>query len=288
MILLFEVPVAAFYVFLMTAQPTLTDPKALAHRRARATVRGMFLQQAAADEVQDRVGLVKKAFTAPAIVTAFPQVWAASFPEAKITPEAEVLALEPQAHDLVIHAMGLHWVNDPIGQLIQCRRALRPDGLLHAVALGGQTLHELRACLGQAEAEVTGGLSPRIAPMGELRDLGALLQRAGLALPVADSQPLTVEYEHAWALMRDLREMGETNALQARLRRPTGRAVLTRAAELYATHFTAASGRVTATFDMIFLAGWAPDESQQKPLRPGSAQQRLADALNSREEPLPD
>ncbi|WP_339821988.1 SAM-dependent methyltransferase [Sulfitobacter dubius] len=272
----------------MTAQPTLTDPKALAHRRARATARGMFLQQAAAEEVQDRVGLVKKAFTAPAIVTAFPQVWAASFPEAKIIPEAEVLALEPQAHDLVIHAMGLHWANDPIGQLIQCRRALRPDGLLHAVALGGQTLHELRACLGQAEAEVTGGLSPRIAPMGELRDLGALLQRAGLALPVADSQPLTVEYEDAWALMRDLREMGETNALQARLRRPTGRAVLTRAVELYATHFTAPSGRVTATFDMIFLAGWAPDESQQKPLRPGSAQQRLADALNSREEPLPD
>ncbi|UOA13269.1 MULTISPECIES: methyltransferase domain-containing protein [Sulfitobacter] len=285
---LFEVSVAAFYVFLMTAQPTLTDLKALTHRRARATARGMFLQQAAAEEVQDRVGLVKKAFTAPAIVTAFPQVWEAAFPKAKIVPEGEVLALEPQAHDLVIHAMGLHWTNDPIGQLIQCRRALRPDGLLQAVALGGQTLHELRACLGQAEAEVTGGLSPRIAPMGELRDLGALLQRAGLALPVADSQPLTVEYEDAWALMRDLREMGETNALQARLRRPTGRAVLTRAAELYATHFTAPSGRVTATFDMIFLAGWAPDESQQKPLRPGSAQQRLADALNSREEPLPD
>ena len=285
---LFEVPVAAFYVFLMTAQPPLIDPTALTHRRARATERGMFLQQAAAEDVQDRVGLVKKAFTAPAIVTAFPQIWAASFPEAKIIPEAEVLALEPQAHDLVIHAMGLHWANDPIGQLIQCRRALRPDGLLQAVALGGQTLNELRACLGQAEAEVTGGLSPRIAPMGELRDLGALLQRAGMALPVADSQPLTVEYTDAWALMRDLREMGEANALEARLRRPTRRAVLQRATELYAAHFTAPSGRITATFDMIFLAGWAPDESQQKPLRPGSAQQRLADALNSREEPLPD
>ncbi len=272
----------------MTAQPPLIDPTALAHRRARATERGMFLQQAAAEDVQDRVGMVKKAFTAPAIVTAFPQVWATSFPEAKIIPEAEVLALEPQAHDLVIHAMGLHWANDPIGQLIQCRRALRPDGLLQAVALGGQTLNELRACLGQAEAEVTGGLSPRIAPMGELRDLGALLQRAGMALPVADSQPLTVEYTDAWALMRDLREMGEGNALEARLRRPTRRAVLQRATELYAAHFTAPSGRITATFDMIFLAGWAPDESQQKPLRPGSAQQRLADALNSREEPLPD
>ena len=288
MIPLFEVPVTAFYVFLMTAQPPLIDPTALAHRRARATERGMFLQQAAAEDVQDRVGLVKKAFTAPAIVTAFPQVWAALFPDATLIPEAEVLALEPQAHDLVIHAMGLHWANDPIGQLIQCRRALRPDGLLQAVALGGQTLNELRACLGQAEAEVTGGLSPRIAPMGELRDLGALLQRAGLALPVADSQPLTVEYTDAWALMRDLREMGEGNALEARLRRPTRRAVLQRATELYAAHFTAPSGRITATFDMIFLAGWAPDESQQKPLRPGSAQQRLADALNSREEPLPD
>jgi len=288
MIPLFEVPVTAFYVFLMTAQPPLIDPTALAHRRARATERGMFLQHAAAEDVQDRVGMVKKAFTAPAIVTAFPQIWAASFPEAKIIPEAEVLALEPQANDLVIHAMGLHWANDPIGQLIQCRRALRPDGLLQAVALGGQTLNELRACLGQAEAEVTGGLSPRIAPMGELRDLGALLQRAGMALPVADSQPLTVEYTDAWALMRDLREMGEGNALEARLRRPTRRAVLQRATELYAAHFTAPSGRITATFDMIFLAGWAPDESQQKPLRPGSAQQRLADALNSREEPLPD
>ncbi|MEM5541369.1 methyltransferase domain-containing protein [Sulfitobacter sp. AS92] len=285
---LFEVPVTAFYVFLMTAQPPLIDPTALAHRRARATERGMFLQQAAAEEVQDRVGLVKKAFTAPAIVTAFPQVWSALFPGATLIPEAEVLALEPQSHDLVIHAMGLHWANDPIGQLIQCRRALRPDGLLQAVALGGQTLNELRACLGQAEAEVTGGLSPRIAPMGELRDLGALLQRAGMALPVADSQPLTVEYSDAWALMRDLREMGEGNALEARLRRPTRRAVLQRATELYAAHFTAPSGRITATFDMIFLAGWAPDESQQKPLRPGSAQQRLADALNSREEPLPD
>ena len=248
----------------------------------------MFLQQAAIDEIKDRLEVVNKSFTAPAIVSAFPQVWSDLLPKAKLSPEAEVLALEPQAHDLVVHAMGLHWANDPIGQLIQCRRALRPDGLLQAVALGGQTLNELRACLGQAEAEITGGLSPRIAPMAELRDLGALLQRAGLALPVADSLPLTVEYADAWALMRDLREMGEGNALAARLRRPTARAVFNKAAELYAAHFTAPSGRITATFDLIFLAGWAPDESQPKPLRPGSAQQRLADALNSREEPLPD
>ena len=248
----------------------------------------MFLQQAAADEIEDRLSVVNKSFTAPVIVSAFPQVWGALLPEAKLVPEGEVLALTPGAHDLVIHAMGLHWANDPVGQLIQCRRALRPDGLLQVVAFGGQTLHELRACLGQAEAEITGGLSPRVAPMAELRDLGGLLQRAGLALPVADSQPLTVEYADAWALMRDLRSMGEANALSGRLRRPTRRAVLSRAAELYAAHFTAPSGRVTATFDLIFLAGWAPDDSQPKPLRPGSAQQRLADALNSREEPLPD
>lgn len=248
----------------------------------------MFLQQTAMDEIKDRLEVVNKSFTTPAIVTAFPQVWSDLLPDAKIVAEAEVLDLAPQAHDLVIHAMGLHYADDPIGQLIQCRRALRPDGLLQTVAFGGQTLHELRACLGQAEAEITGGMSPRIAPMAELRDLGALLQRAGLALPVADSLPLTVEYTDAWALMRDLRAMGEANALQGRLRRPTARAVLNRAAELYANHFTAPSDRITATFDLIFLAGWAPDESQPKPLRPGSAQQRLADALNSREEPLPD
>jgi len=272
----------------MTTQPSLTDPTALAQRRARATPRGMFLQQAALEEIKDRLEVVNKSFTTPAIISAFPQVWSSLLPAAKLLPEAEVLDLSPQSHDLVVHAMGLHWANDPIGQLIQSRRALRPDGLLQAVALGGQTLHELRACLGQAEAEITGGMSPRIAPMAELRDLGALLQRAGFTLPVADSLPLTAEYTDAWALMRDLREMGEGNALNARLRRPTARAVLNKAATLYAAHFTAPSGRITATFDLIFLAGWAPDESQPKPLRPGSAQQRLADALNSREEPLPD
>ncbi|NUH66907.1 SAM-dependent methyltransferase [Sulfitobacter sp. S0837] len=272
----------------MTTQPSLTDPTALAQHRARATGRGMFLQETAFDEVKDRLEVVNKSFTAPAIVTGFPQIWSALHSNAKLVPDSETLDLTPQTHDLVVHAMGLHWANDPIGQFIQCRRALRPDGLLQAVAFGGQTLHELRACLGQAEAEITGGMSPRIAPMAELRDLGGLLQRAGLALPVADSLPLTVEYADAWALMRDLRAMGETNALGGRLRRPTARGVLNRAAELYTAHFTAPSGRITATFDLIFLTGWAPDDSQPKPLRPGSAQQRLADALNSREEPLPD
>lgn len=265
----------------------LTDTAALARHRTRARADALFLHQAAADEVEDRMDVVNKAFTNPAIVTGFPHFWAKRFASSDVVPDAETLILEPQSHDAVIHAMSLHWANDPVGQLIQCRRALRSDGLMLAVCLGGQTLHELRACLGQAETEITGGLSPRVAPMGELRDLGGLLQRAGFALPVADTLPLTVSYSDAWALMRDLRAMGETNALAQRLRKPTRRSVLDRAATLYDDHFGDGSGRVTATFELIFLTGWAPDESQQKPLRPGSAQQRLADALGTGETKLP-
>lgn len=198
----------------------------------------------------------------------------------------DVLDLSPGAHDLVIHAMALHWANDPLGQLIQCRRALRPDGLCLAVLPGGQTLHELRASLAEAEAQVTGGLSPRVLPMAEIRDLGALMQRAGLALPVADSLPQTVEYRDFAALAADLRATGETNALTARLRYPTRRAVMARAARIYAATFTLPSGRLPATVELITLTGWAPHESQQQPLRPGSAKSRLADALRVPEQPL--
>jgi len=152
---------------------------------------------------------------------------------------------------------------------------------------GGQTLHELRACLAQAESEVTGGLSPRVLPMAEIRDLGGLLQRAGFALPVADSFAKTVLYRDAFHLMRDLRAMGEGNALTARLRRPTSRAVLARAAAIYGENYATADGMIRATFEIICLTGWAPHEDQQKPLRPGSAAARLADALNTAETPLP-
>jgi SAM-dependent methyltransferase len=221
------------------------------------------------------------------VVTPFPQVWQDLLPEARMIPDDEVLALDSGAHDLVIHAMCLHWANDPVGQLIQCRRALRPDGMLLALTPGGQTLHELRAALGQAEIEATGGLSPRVVPMGEIRDLGGLLQRAGLALPVADSWPLRVSYDSALHLMRDLRAMGETNALANRLRRPTRRTVLLRAAQIYAESF-ADRDRITATFEIVTLTGWAPDASQPQPLRPGSAAARLADALGTRESPLKD
>ena len=272
----------------MTSPNILTDTAALARNRSRAQADALFLQQAAADEVQDRLDMINRAFTSPAVVTPFPELWGARLPEAKILRDNDTLPLEQGAHDLVVHALGLHWANDPVGQLIQCRRALAPDGLLMAFALGGQTLHELRSCLGQAEVAVAGGLSPRVAPMGEVRDLGALLQRAGLALPVADTLPLRVEYRSAWALMRDLRAMGEGNAMTARSRTPTRRAVFEMATDLYQRHFAAAEGRVVATFELITLTGWAPDASQPKPLRPGSAQQRLADALETRETPLSD
>lgn len=268
--------------------PRLTDHAALALHRARASRDpALFLHEAALDEAQDRLGMVNKDFSDPAIITPFPGLWRQSFPAAKVIPDTEVLDLDEASHDLVIHALGLHWADDPVGQLIQCRRALRPDGLLVVLTFGGQTLSELRAALGQAEIEVTGGLSPRVAPMGELRDLGALLQRAGLALPVADTAPLTVTYRDLFHLMSDLRAMGETNALQNRLRKPTRRAVFLRAAQLYAETF-GKDGRIPATFEIVTLTGWAPDASQPQPLRPGSAAHRLADALGTQEKPLKD
>lgn len=270
----------------MTTPNALTDINALRMHRARATA--FFLQEAAADEVQDRLLLVNRAFTNPAVVTPFPQVWAHRMPHATFCPDGDTLELSPGAHDLVIHAMSLHWANDPVGQLIQCRRALKPDGLLVVATLGGQTLEELRSCLGQAEIALKGGLSPRVVPMGEIRDLGALLQRSGLALPVADSFRLTVEYNDMWHLMRDLRAMGESNALMARQRRYTSRQVFEQASRHYCENFTTPDERVKATFELVFLTGWAPDDSQQRPLRPGSAKQRLADALAVPETPLPD
>jgi SAM-dependent methyltransferase len=267
----------------MSQPPILTDLAALARHRARATAGGMFLQSLVRDDIQDRLTEVNKSFTAPVVVTGFPDLW----PDLPCLADSDRLAIAPGAHDLVIHALGLHWANDPVGQLVQCRQALRPDGLLIAALFGGQTLHELRSALAEAEAEVTGGLSPRVVPMGEIRDLGGLLQRAGLALPVADSLTQTVLYRDLFHLMADLRAMGETNALAARLRHPTRRAVFLRAAQIYARSFGTADGRIPATFEVIVLTGWAPDASQQKPLRPGSAVQKLADALGTAETPLP-
>ncbi|WP_306114178.1 MULTISPECIES: methyltransferase domain-containing protein [unclassified Roseovarius] len=269
----------------------LTDRAALLRNRRRAARTGnaaLFLHEAARDEIKDRLQLVNKTFKEIALVSGFPDFWGGAFAGATQVGDDETLALEPAAHDLAIHAMCLHWANDPVGQLIQLRRALRPDGLFLGVLFGGETLHELRTALSQAESDLVGGLSARVAPMAEIRDLGALLQRAGFALPVADSLPLTVTYTSPRALIGDLRAMGEGNALMARQKTAMGRALFDRASEIYARQFGDADGRITATFELIFLTGWAPDESQPQPLRPGSATARLADALGATEKPLND
>jgi SAM-dependent methyltransferase len=277
----------------MTHVPILTDRQALRHHRWRARQRpdhagAMFLHQTAILDVQERLIEVNRTFTQPAVVTGFPELWQDLMPEAKVINDDDGLALEPEAHDLVIHAMSLHWANDPLGHLVQCRRALRPDGLFLGSLLGGRTLHELRTSMAEAESAVVGGLSPRVLPMAEIRDLGGLLQRAGFALPVADSYVQTVSYRSVFELMADLRAMGETSALAGRPRHFTRRAVVTEAAGIYARTYPGDDGRILATFDRICLTGWAPHEGQQTPLRPGSAKRRLADALSVPEQPLPD
>ena len=271
----------------MPMTPALTDRSRLAEQRARAArTPALFLHEATADEIEERLAEVNRTFTAPAVVTPFAQVWQGRLAEARIVPDDPVLALEPGAHDLVIHALALHWADDPLGQIIQCRRALRPDGIFIAALFGGQSLHELRAALAQAESDLRGGLAPRVLPMGEIRDLGGLLQRAGLALPVADSVTRRILYRDLRHLASDLRAMGEGNALANRHRAPLPRAVLARAEAIYRDRWGDAEGRLPATVETLFLTGWAPAESQQKPLRPGSATARLADALGTREHPL--
>lgn len=268
------------------APPRLTDREALDRNRARAdrTGREDWLHDLLHVEIEDRLAEIKRRFTAPAVVTGHPDFWRAAVPGARIVPDAPVLDLAEAAHDLVIHALSLHWADDPVGQIVQSARALRPDGLFLAVLPGGETLAPLRAALARAEVEISGGLSPRVAPFAEIRDLGALVQRAGLALPVADQITQSVSYRDLFHLARDLRAMGEGNALDRRLRRPTARTVMSRAAEILAEVAPDPDnpGRIRVGFDLVFLTGWAPAANQQKPLRPGSAQMRLADALSKR------
>ena len=265
--------------------PRLTDRAALIRQRARAERQGPedWLHALVLDEVQDRLSAVNRRFNSPAVVTGNPRFWAAAMPEALVVRDDPVLALEPAAHDLVIHALALHWADDPVGQIVQSARALRPDGLFLGLLPGGRTLAPLRDALAQAEIEITGGLSPRVAPMGEIRDLGALLQRGGLALPVADQVTQNVSYRGLIPLARDLRTMGEGNALDRRLRHPTRRDVILRAAQILADMAPDPQepGRIRLGLDLVVLTGWAPDASQPQPLRPGSARTSLADALNA-------
>jgi SAM-dependent methyltransferase len=197
--------------------------------------------------------------------------------------DPEALPVAPGRFDLAVSLLALQHVNDLPGALVQLRRALRPDGLFLGCLLGGRSLTELRQSFGAAESEVEGGVSPRVAPFAEVREMGSLLQRAGFALPVTDTEIVTVRYADPFGLMRDLRAMGLTNALSERRRTPLRRATLIRMAEIYAERFADPDGRLRASFEILWVSGWAPHASQQKPLKPGSAKARLADALNTQE-----
>lgn len=203
----------------------------------------------------------------------------------RVTSDEEALPFAAGSLDLVVSALALQFVNDLPGTLIQIRRALKPDGLLLAALIGGDSLIELRSAFAAAEVEVEGGISPHVAPFADIGELGGLLQRAGFALPVVDSERVAVRYDSVLALMHDLRHMGATNILHERVRTPLKRSTLERVTAIYADRFSDADGRVRATFEIIWLSGWVPHESQQKSLKPGSAAQRLADALGTKELP---
>jgi SAM-dependent methyltransferase len=270
-----------------TAAPVLFDRALLRARQDRARRGGpvTFLFDRVAEDMEERLAAVTRDFSDAA------EIWtpgellrkpvADRFKSiARIEPdETEMLRLAPESLDLAVSALAFQFVNDLPGALAQIRRALRPDGLLLAAMIGGDTLTELRQAFAQAEAECEGGVSPRVAPFADLRDVGALLQRAGFALPVTDVDRIVVRYDNAFALMADLRRMGATNILIERRRTPTRRATLLRMAQIYSSRFADPDGRIRATFDVIWLSGWAPHESQPKPLRPGSAKASLEAAV---------
>jgi SAM-dependent methyltransferase len=271
----------------LTAAPILFDRSLLRARQRRALKQGpaTFLLDRVAEDMEERLAAVKRDFADVA------DIWTPG--DALRKPlgdrfkslthvallDSEVLPLHPEQLDLAISALAFQFVNDLPGVLAQIRRGLKPDGLLLAAMIGGDTLNELRQCFAAAEAELEGGVSPRVAPFADLRDVGALLQRAGLALPVTDVDRVVVRYDSAFALMADLRRMGATNILIERRRTPTRRATLLRMAEIYRDRFADADGRIRATFDVIWLSGWAPHDSQPKPLRPGSATASLEEAV---------
>jgi SAM-dependent methyltransferase len=292
--------------------PRLFDRDLLIARRERAARQGAmpdFLLRRAGEDIALRLAGIERRFSRVLNIGAYNgllcELIARSHPAAELIvnmePSPALLACCPPprvcaseefipfadgAFDLAVSALSLHFVNDLPGCLIQIRRALKPDGLFLGAALGGATLQELRTAFIEAETELDGGASPRVAPMADIRDFGALLQRAGFALPVADADLVTVTYETPLALMLELRAMGAGNVIAGRRKQPLRRATLLRAMEIYAERFPAGRGRVRASFEIIHLSGWAPHESQQKPLKPGSAAARLADALGVEEHKL--
>ncbi len=206
-----------------------------------------------------------------------------SFNAPYLCADEEFLPLNPKSLDFITSNLNLHHVNDLPGSLLQIRRALKNDGLFLASMMGGETLHELRSCMMQAELDLYGGVSPRVFPFADKPQMGDLLQRAGFALPVVDSDVITVTYDNIFKLMADLRGMGEGDTIIARNKNFENKAFFMRVAELYHEKFAESDGRIVASFEVIFLLGWAPDASQQKPLRPGSAEHSLAEALGASE-----
>lgn len=292
----------------MPSHPIIFDRPLLARRRDRVAAAATshdFLLARVAEDITDRLAAVNRQFSLAVdlgshhgplgkAIAAVPGVdlvvstdpsprLLAQAAGLKIVADEEALPFADATLDLVVSGLTLQLANDLPGSLIQIRRALKPDGLFLGAVLGGETLTELRQAFLAAEAELEGGASPRVAPFADVRDLGALLQRAGFALPVADSDTVTVTYADPLALVRDIKAMGASNMLADRRRSPIRRRTFFRALELYAERFALPNGRVPATFEIITLTGWVPHESQQKPLRPGSAQARLADALGTPE-----
>lgn len=283
----------------MDAPQIIFDRALCRERLSRALLRGAadFLFETAVDECLARISAVNRTFSAaldlasplPGLAASLAQQGSLVFRAAPVcggrdnlVADVEALPFSAGAFDLIASLLALQTANDLPGALAQIRRCLQPDGLFIGCLLGGRSLYELRAAFTEAEVDLTGGASPRVAPLADVRDVGRLLQRAGFALPVADSEPVTVRYDSMFGLIADLRAMGATNPLVARARAPLARAVLHRAAQLYAARFADSDGRVRATFEMVWMSGWGPHPSQQKPLKPGSAQVRLADALASR------
>ena len=294
----------------MTGSPLIFDRVLLRARRKRAAALGpaTFLLDRVADDLAERVAVVTRRFElaadigtpGEAVRTALARlgsvgaiVAADAMAELRasrngkvenlVAADEESLPFRDASLDLAVSALALQFVNDLPGALIQIRRALKPDGLFLAAMVGGETLTELRQAFAAAESDIEGGASPRVAPFADVRAVGDLLQRAGFALPVTDSDCYTLRYQTPFPLMAELRRMGATNALVARRRTPLRRTTLLRMAEIYRERFADADGRVRATFEIVWLSGWAPHPDQQRPLKPGSAQTRLADVLGVRE-----
>lgn len=292
----------------MTGAPAIFDSALIRHRRDRYAATASahdFLLRRVADDFSERLAIVRRTFAVAVNAGAYHGVLSRALRQAaniqsiidvessqtllahcdgpRVAADAETLPLTPDSVDLIVSGLSWQLVNDIPGVLAQARRALKPDGLLLVALLGGETLKELREAWLLAETEVSGGASPRVAPFADIRDLGGLLQRVGFALPVADCDVFRVTYEAPLALMKDIQAMAASNMLSERRRVPVTRGLLLRAAEIYSERFALSDGRIPATFEIITLTAWVPHESQQKPLQPGSAKARLADALGVRE-----